>query len=221
MLKRKDPLLEALNQGRSFTWTVPEGGNLASMRAAVKHGQTLTMSPVIDPGEIQVGDMVLVEWQKSHIFHLVGEIQGDQFLIVNSVGKINGWVDGSAILGRITKVVDPGPRPSLSAMMEQMEQTYRRLIERMGPSEDDARRLLTVVEDLRWYAGRIGEERCYMMPRSNKWSFEQNLWRLIRRAEIADSSDSFPNFHYFIDRGKECVGLAAEILALFESSNSE
>jgi hypothetical protein len=60
MAKREDPLLEALQRGLSYTWTIPEGGDLASMRKAVKHGQTLTMSPLSDPPEVLVGDIVLV-----------------------------------------------------------------------------------------------------------------------------------------------------------------
>src|SRR5262245_60802640 len=93
MSKRKnDPLLEALREGRSYTWTVLEGGDLASMRAAIKHEQTLTMSPLVDPSEIQVGDLVLVKWHQGDIFHVVGDIQGERFLIVNSLGKVNGWV---------------------------------------------------------------------------------------------------------------------------------
>jgi hypothetical protein len=79
MSKHKAPLLEALQAGKSCTWTVPEGGNLASMRAAIKHGQTLTMSPIVDPGEIKVGDLVLVNWHEGTIFQVVGEIQGDQY----------------------------------------------------------------------------------------------------------------------------------------------
>jgi hypothetical protein len=38
MAKHKDPMLQALYDGRSFTWTVPDGGDLASMRKAIKHG---------------------------------------------------------------------------------------------------------------------------------------------------------------------------------------
>jgi hypothetical protein len=148
MSSRKDPLLEALADGRSYTWTIPEGGNLASMRAAVKHGQTLTMSPVVDPQEIKVGDMVLVRWHNSTIFHLVGEIQDGRFLIVNSVDKINGWVDESDILGRVTHIVDPEPRPSLPVMLEQLEASYQELIEREQPAEDDAQRFSLLKKSL-------------------------------------------------------------------------
>jgi hypothetical protein len=53
------------------------------------------------------------------------------------------------------------------------------------------------------------------MPRSNKWGFEQNLWHLTRQAKQAYAPA--PNrARYFIDRGKEIIGLAAEIFALFE-----
>jgi len=221
MPKRKDPLLEALKEGRSYTWTVPDGGDFASMRAAIKHGQTLTMSPVVNPGETQVGDFVLVKWHKGYIFHIVGEIKGDQFLIVNSLGKINGWVGGSDILGRVTQIVDPEPRPSIPEMLEQLEMAYRRLIEHEQPAEDEARWLLSVIDDMRWYADRIGLERWDKMPRSNKWSFEQNLWHLTKQGQGALASISTRPIRYYIDRGKECVGLAAEILALFENGESE
>ena len=211
----KDPLLEALKEGKSYTWTVPDGGNLASMRAAIKHGQTLTMSPIANPGEIQVGDLVLVKWHQGDIFHVVGEIQGDQYLIVNSLGKVNGWVSAKEILGRITNIVEPEPRPNVPAMLDQLEAAYHNLVSCEHASDDDAQRLSAIVDDLHWYANRIGSERWNSMPRSNKWSFEQNVWRLTRQAKnaIAPVPD---RIRYFIDRGKQCVGLAGEIFALFE-----
>jgi hypothetical protein len=221
MTKHKDSMLEALKAGHSYTWTEPDGGNFASMRAAIKHGQTLTISPVANPQEVQVGDIVLVKWRNgNHILHLVQEIQGDQFLIVNSVGKVNGWVSGSDILGRVTQVVDSEPRPSVSVMLEQLEVTYRQLVERERPAEDDARRLLSVVDDMRWYAQRIGAERWDTQPRSNKWSLAQNLWYFSKQAKSAVVPAACDPTCYFIDRGKECVGLAAEILALFEYGES-
>lgn len=212
----KDPLPEALKQGKSFTWTVADGGNFASMRKAIKYGQTLTMSPVVDPSEVQVGDIVFVTWHKGYLFHMVGEIQGDRYLIVNSMGGENGWVSGKDILGRVTKIVDPPePRPSLPVMFDQLQAAYRQLLESEQPAEADAQRLLQIVDDLRWYAERLGAERCDEMPRSNKWSFEQNLWRLTKQAKKGTAP--VPNrIQYFIDCGKECVGLASEIFALFE-----
>lgn len=221
MATRPNPLLEALKEGRSFTWTEPDGGDLASMRAAIKHGQTLTMSPLTSPHEVQVGDIVLVKWHKGHIMHLVQEIQGDQFLIANSVGKINGSVSGSDILGRVTQIIDPEPRPSVSVMLDHLEAAYRQLIEHQQPTADEARRLLLVIDDMRWYAERIGTGRCDKQPQSNKWSFEQNLWHLTKLAQNAIASATTKPISYFIDRGKECVGLAAEIFATFEYNDPE
>ncbi len=220
MSKRKDPLLEALKEGKSYTWTVPDGGNLASMRKAIKHGQTLTMSPIVNPSEIQVGDLVLVKWHQGDIFHLVGEIQGDQFLIVNSLGKVNGWVSVKDILGRITNIIEPERCPSVPTMLEQLDLAYRNLIQLEQTDDDETQRLLIIVDDLRWYANRIGTERWDKMPRPNKWSYEQNLWRLTKQAKEATAP--VPNrVRYCIDCGKECVGLASEIFSLFEYNDSE
>lgn len=221
MAKRKDPLLEALQRDLSYTWTIPEGGDLASMRKAVKHGQTLTMSPLADPREVMVGDIVLVRWHEGTIFHLVGEIQDDKYLIVNSLGKVNGWVSGDAILGKITEVVEPEERPTVPEMLDQLEASYQKLILLEKPSQSDGARLLSIVQDLRWYAGRLGAERWDKMPLLNKWSFEQHLWRLSRRANKAAVSQSSLSIHCVIDRGKECVGSTAELLALFESPPRE
>ncbi len=216
---KKDPLLEALKEGKSYTWTVPDGGNLASMREAIKHGQTLTMSPVVNPSEIQVGDLVLVKWHQSDIFHIVGEIQGEQFLIVNSLGKVNGWVSAKEILGRITKIIEPESRPSVEVMLEQLEMAYQALITLEQATDNEAQQMFTIVNDLRWYADRIGKKRLNIMPRSNKWSFEQNLWRLTKQVKKAIAPVS-NRVLYFIDCGKECVGLASEIFSLFEYSES-
>jgi len=218
--RKKDPLLEALKEGKSYTWTIPDGGNLASMREAVKHGQTLTMSPIADSSEIQVGDFVLVKWHQGDIFHIVGEIQGSQFLIVNSLGKVNGWVNVEEILGRVTNIVEPESRPSVEVMLVELMSAFQALISAEQASDNDAQRMFAIVDDLRWYADRIGKERLDIMPRSNKWSFQQNLWRLTKQAKKATAPVS-NRVLYFIDCGKECVGLASEIFALFEYNDSD
>jgi len=71
------------------------------------------MSPVTDPRELQIRDIVLVKWHKGHMMHLIQEIRGNQFLIANSAGKINGWVSGNDIIGRVTKIIDPELRPGV------------------------------------------------------------------------------------------------------------
>jgi hypothetical protein len=70
----------------------------------------------------------------------------------------------------------------MAVMLAQLEAAYRQLIEREQPAEADARRLLSVVEDMRWYADRIGAERWDKQPQQNKWSFMQNLWHLTKLA---------------------------------------
>jgi hypothetical protein len=217
---KKDPLLEALKEGRSHTWTVPEGGNLASMRKAIKHGQTLTMSPVDDSTEIQVGDFVLVKWHQGDIFHIVGEIQNDQYLIINSLGKVNGWVGKLEILGKITKIVEPEPRPDVPVMLGQLKDAFLDLIEQEPPALEDAQRLLSIVDDLQWYADRIGAKQWDTMPRDNVWSFQQNLWRLTRQSRSA-AQQEINDIQKIIDRGKRCVGLASEIVLLFENGETE
>lgn len=212
---RSDPLLEALREGRSYTWTVPDGGNLASMRKAIKHGQSLTMSPITDTKEIQAGDLVLVKWHQTDIFHIVGEIQGDQFLIVNSLGKINGWVDGKEILGKITNVIEPAPRPDVPTLLKQLEEAYLNVINQQDLGLVDGQRLLFIVDDLQWYSYRIGKERWDVMPRDNIWSFHQNLWRLTKQARHASEQEE-TNVDRLVDHGKKCIGMASEIILLFE-----
>ena len=214
MAKRKEPLLQALENGESYTWTIPDGGNLASMREAVKHGQTITMSPIEDPTEIQVGDIVYVKWHQGYLFHLVGQIENDQYLIINSLGNENGWVKAEAIIGRVTQVIEPEPRPSVTKMLERLKNAYDKLPQ-IEAGDEDIKRLKTIIDDLNWYAERIGSERWYKMPRENIWSFEQNLWRLTKEAEKAMAPVT-NHIHYYIDRGKACVGLASEIYARFE-----
>src|SRR5262249_32958337 len=124
-------------------------------------------------------------WHQGDIFHVVGDIQGDRFLIVNRLGTVNGWVGGAAILGRITQVIEPEPRPSVPSMLDQLQAAYQALIQREQPAAKDVQRLASIVDDLRWYASRLGVERWNQMPRSNKWRFEQNVWRLTRRAKAA------------------------------------
>src|SRR5574340_469748 len=215
----KYPMRTALEQGQSYTWTVNLGGDLASMRKAVKHGQTLTISPITDPAEIQVREMVLVEWRGGDIFHLVGDIRDGRYLIINSLGGENGWVEASAILGRVTKVVEPEPRPELPELLDIFEAACRGVIEAEHASQAEAERMLAVADDMRWYADRLGPERWDSMPRSNKWSFHQNLWWLTKKIREGQCT-GLSRMEYFINLGKQCVGLAAEIHALYEGGES-
>ena len=220
--KQKDPLVEALKEGRSFTITLSDGGAFHSMRMILKHGQSLTFSPVTDYQDVEVGDIVLAKWRGGgYISHLVGEIQGDQFLIVNSVGKVNGWVQGNDLLGRVTHMTEPELHPGVLEMLEQLESAYRDFIENKKFAQDDMARLLSIIDDMRWYAERIGPEKWESLSQSsNQWSFEQHLWHLLKHARSAAEAGWSESITHFINHGKEHIGEVAEILNLLEMNKS-
>jgi hypothetical protein len=220
--KQKDPLVEALKEGRSFTITLSDGGAFHSMRMILKHGQSLTFSPVTDYHDVEVGNIVLAKWRGGgYISHLVSEIQGDQFLIVNSVGKVNGWVHGNDILGRVTHMTEPELHPSISEMLDQLETAYHDFVKRKQFAQDDIARLLSIVDDMHWYAERIGPEKWESLSQSsNQWSFEQHLWHLLKHARSAAEAGWSESITHFINHGKEHIGEIAEIMNLFETGES-
>ena len=211
--KSPDPLIEALVNGRSHTITIADGGDLASMRAVLKHGQTLTFSPVVDYHQVQVNDIVIVKWRGGgHIMHLVGDKQGDQFLIINSLGKENGWTHGSNILGRVTEIVEPDPQPSVPEMLTQLAAAYESIIAGMKVTSSDVERLRSVVADMRWYADLTGAEQWQQLPSLNEWSFSQHLWHLMKEAKRVAEMPTAASVHPLIHHGKEHVGLIAGTL---------
>jgi hypothetical protein len=78
----------------------PFGG---SMRGRIESGQLVTLVPATG-SEVKVEDVVLVEWKGNCLLHLVKEIDGDRLLIGNNLGKVNGWVNAAAVIGRVTAV---------------------------------------------------------------------------------------------------------------------
>ena len=130
MTKARDAIVETLLAGQPGEIYVPEDGDLASMRGILKHRQVLTLAPVTDFRAVQANDIVLVKWRGGNtILHVVQEVQGEQFLIANSLGKINGWVHGSDILGRVTKILEPEPLPGIPEMLEQLRAAFQKLVE--------------------------------------------------------------------------------------------
>lgn len=209
--------IEALKCGEEYTVTIPDGGDLASMRNAIKHGQTLTFSPIINPAEVQVGDKVFLDWTEhggTYMFHLVHEVENGRFLIANSLGKINGWVDGKALIARVTKVVDSEPRPEQEVILERLEKAYSELARNSGATPEDIDRLQSIVDDMRWYSTRISWEKRDIMPKSNMWSYSQILWHITKQAEKVVSSTSTAVLHQQIDYGKKHVGEVSEMLEL-------
>jgi len=217
MTNTRKSIVDTLLAGQTGEIYVPEDGDLASMRGILKHRQVLTLAPVTDFSSVQAKDIVLVKWRGGNtILHVVQEVQGDQFLIANSLGKINGWVHGSEILGRVIQIVEPEPLPAIPEMLEQLGAAYQKLVERLQLDEQTIQRLFSVLDDMRWYAGRIGEPRWAEYPRQNKYSFRWHLWHITRQAEEMTGSPTSASILTLIDHSKWHTGSVAELMALFE-----
>ena len=74
-----------------------------SMSGKIESGQLCTVAPV-DPGTLEVGDIVLCKVNGREYLHLVKAIQGPRFQIGNNRGRINGWVSANAIFGKLVAV---------------------------------------------------------------------------------------------------------------------
>jgi hypothetical protein len=80
----------------------PSGG---SMRGRIESGQLVTIAPV-DPVAVKVDDVVFVKWHDNYLLHLVKDVRPGELLIGNNVGKVNGWVPASAVVGKVVAVGD-------------------------------------------------------------------------------------------------------------------
>jgi hypothetical protein len=74
-----------------------------SMVPIILSGQLCTVEPVA-AGTLTVGDVVLCKVEQAEYLHLVKAIDGDRYQIGNNRGRINGWIFGSKIFGRLVKV---------------------------------------------------------------------------------------------------------------------
>lgn len=74
-----------------------------SMVPLILSGQLCTVEPV-DAGTLSVGDIVLCKVEQAEYLHLVKAIDGDRYQIGNNRGRINGWIPGTRIFGRLVKV---------------------------------------------------------------------------------------------------------------------
>jgi len=93
--------IERLRGGETVSFR-PRGN---SMIGKVESGQLCTVEP-IDPADLQVGDIVLCKVNGREYLHLVKAIKGERFQIGNNRGRINGWVNASAILGKCVRIED-------------------------------------------------------------------------------------------------------------------
>ncbi len=69
-----------------------------SMEGRIESGQEVTLHPILDH-ELEVDDIVLVRYGKYDYLHLIKARKGNQYLIGNNKGRINGWVPKSNIYG--------------------------------------------------------------------------------------------------------------------------
>ena len=105
--------LQELSAGRHVQIR-PSGG---SMRGRIESGDLVTLAPVA-PSDVRVDDIVLVRWKGNYLLHLIREIRGDEFVIGNNLGRINGTVKGTDIRGRVigaahdAKRAEPGAAPN-------------------------------------------------------------------------------------------------------------
>lgn len=74
-----------------------------SMVPLIHSGQLCTVEPV-EPSALKVGDVVLCNVEQAEYLHLVKAIDRGRFQIGNNRGRINGWVPGTRIFGRLVKV---------------------------------------------------------------------------------------------------------------------
>ena len=75
----------------------------SSLRGIIKSGQLVELVPS-EFNSIQIGDVVLVKWQKCYLLNKVIEIGKDTLLIGNNRRKIQGWVGEKAIIAKVAQV---------------------------------------------------------------------------------------------------------------------
>lgn len=80
----------------------PLGG---SMRGRIGSGQLVTLAPV-DPADVRADDVVLIAWKGGFLLHLVKDVADGRLLIGNNLGKVNGWADATAVVGKVVAVED-------------------------------------------------------------------------------------------------------------------
>jgi hypothetical protein len=83
----------------------------SSMVPLIRSRQLVTVAPV-DPGAVEVGDIVLVRVAGSTYLHLVSAVdhRAGRVRISNNRGRVNGWTSHARVYG-ICTAVDGVPRP--------------------------------------------------------------------------------------------------------------
>jgi hypothetical protein len=93
----------------------------SSMVPLVRSRQLVTVGPV-DPGMVEVGDVVLARVSGTTYLHLVSAVdsRGARVQISNNRGRINGWTAYAKVYG-ICTTVDSVARPRLTGKLRSVD----------------------------------------------------------------------------------------------------
>jgi hypothetical protein len=110
---KMDAIVERVAAGATVTFR-PSG---SSMVALVRSGQLVTVAPV-DPGSVEVGDIVLARVAGSVYLHLVSAVDAGsgRVQISNNRGRVNGWTNHARVHG-ICTTVDGTRRPRVEGKL--------------------------------------------------------------------------------------------------------
>ena len=77
-----------------------------SMAPLLKSKQEVICEPIKDDTTLRKRDIVLCKVRGNYYLHLIHGIKnGDQFLIGNNHGHMNGWISKSQIFGKVTEIL--------------------------------------------------------------------------------------------------------------------
>lgn len=79
-----------------------EAGN--SMVPILKSNQPVTLEPVNEDTELEVGNIVFCKVKGKYYTHKISAIKSNQFQISNNKGFVNGWVKRNNIYGKVIKI---------------------------------------------------------------------------------------------------------------------
>lgn len=76
-----------------------------SMLPILKSRQSVICAPVTDETELNKKDIVLCKVNGRYYLHLIHAVRGDQYLIGNNHGHMNGWVARKSIFGKVVEIL--------------------------------------------------------------------------------------------------------------------
>ena len=93
--------IEALEKGNDVK-VRPHGG---SMRGRIESGQLVTLTPASSEST-SLDDVVFIKWKGNYLLHLVKDMNENEILVGNNLGKVNGWAPANSIIGKVISVED-------------------------------------------------------------------------------------------------------------------